>query len=42
LVDLNGDDMVDAILVDQNGDGMVDGCDIGLDGTVDVQIGGGP
>ena len=38
LVDLNGDNVADAILVDQNGNGITDGIDIGGDGTVDGQI----
>jgi hypothetical protein len=39
LIDFDSNNTVDAILVDQNGDGISDGVDIGLDGTVDVQIG---
>ena len=38
LMDMNGDDVADAVLVDQNGNGVVDGIDIGMDGTVDGQI----
>ncbi|MDP2989043.1 MAG: hypothetical protein Q8O57_00555, partial [Kiritimatiellota bacterium] len=38
LVDMNGDNVADAILVDQNGNGLIDGIDIGMDGTVDGQI----
>jgi len=38
LVDMNGDNTADAVLVDQNGNGLVDGIDIGMDGTVDGQI----
>lgn len=38
LVDLDGDDVADGVLVDQDSDGEIDGLDLGMDGTVDYQI----
>ncbi|MBI2441278.1 MAG: hypothetical protein HYV35_07910 [Lentisphaerae bacterium] len=38
LVDMDGDDVADAVLVDENGNGIIDGIDIGMDGTVDTPI----
>jgi hypothetical protein len=38
LVDLDGNNVADAVLVDQNGNGVTDGIDMGMDGTVDGQI----